>query len=233
MPDEPTTSRTRIGAAAGVAGAAAVVALVIGAGPAPSVFQLAGAGEDTSESCDAGDPACLSSSSTTEDDGGTSTSTTVDDATSTTVDDTTSTTGGGGTGTVAPSEQIRTLDAAGAGTVIYAVEGGGLRLVSATPSAGWRVEVEQSAGREVELDFRSGARRVQVNLEIEDGRVRERVRLRDDADDTDIRTEDGVVQDDHSGAGSGDGSDDDDSNSGPGSGSDDEEDRSGSNSGPG
>ncbi len=226
MPDAPTTSRTRIGAAAGAAGAAAVFAHVVGVGPAPSVFQLAGAGEDISGSCDeaehADDPECRGTAST-RDDG--TTSTTVDGATSTTEDATTSTTVGG---SAAPrADAIGTLDAAGSGTVIYAVEGGGLRLVSATPVPGWRVEVEQGAGREVELDFRSGSRRVQVNLELEDGRVRERVRFRDDADGTDVRTEDGVVQSDSSGPGSGDDGDDH-SNSGPGSGDDRDDDSSGS-----
>ena len=222
MPDEPTPSRTKIGAIAGLAGAAAVAALVLGAGPAPSVFQLAGAGEDTSGPCDeaepAGDPECQGSpttdddgTSSTADDGSTSTTSTTFDDTSTTVDD------------GAPADDIRSLDAAGAGTVVYAVEGGTLRLVTATPTAGWRVEVEQGAGREVELDFRSGTRRVQVNLELEDGQVRERVRFRDDADGTDIRTEDGVTRDDNSGPGSGsaddDGADDD---SGSGGGGDDD-----------
>ena len=55
-----------------------------------------------------------------------------DGTTSTTVDDTTSTTAGGGAGD--PPDEIRSLDAAGAGTVIYAVEGGSLRLVTATPA---------------------------------------------------------------------------------------------------
>ena len=156
-----------------------------------------------------------------------STSTTGGGSTSTTVDTTTSTTTGGGGGTN-PTD-VRAIDAAGAGTVIVAVEGNGLRLVSATPASGWRVEVEQSAGREVELDFRAGTRRVQVNVEIEDGQVRERVRVRDDADDTDIRTEDGVVvrddsrdADDNSGPGSG-GDDRDDDSSGSGSGGDDDD----------
>jgi hypothetical protein len=229
MPDGPTTSRARIGAAAALAGAAAVFALVVGAGPAPSVFQLAGAGEDVSGPCDeaehAGDPECQGTASTTADHGSTSTT---DDggSTSTTVDGTTSTTAGGG-GAGSPADEIRSLDAAGAGTVVYAVEAGALRLVSATPAPGWRVDVEQGGGREIDLDFRSGTRRVQVDVELEDGQVRERVRFRDDADDTDIRTEDGVVQDDDSGPGSADDSTDDNS----GSGSDD--DRSGSNSGPG
>jgi hypothetical protein len=93
---------------------------------------------------------------------------------------------------------------------------------------------------------------VQVNLEIEDGGVRERVRIRDEADGTEIRLENGEVVrfddgaddrdderldddavddrhhdddavDDNSGPGSGDDTD----NSGPGSGDDTD------NSGPG
>jgi hypothetical protein len=91
------------------------------------------------------------------------------------------------------------------GTVVYDANGNSVSLVSAVPASGWRVEVEQSSGREVELDFRSGSRRVQVNLEIEDGRVRERVRVRDDAAGTDVRAEDGTVVD-----GGNDGGNDDD-----------------------
>jgi hypothetical protein len=53
--------------------------------------------------------------------------------------------------------------------------------------------VEQAAGVEIEVDFRQGTRRVQVNLELEDGAVRERIRIRDEADGTDIRLENGVV----------------------------------------
>jgi hypothetical protein len=87
----------------------------------------------------------------------------------------------------------RVVDAAGAGTVTFRRSGGQLTLVSAVPARGWRVEVEQSAGVEIEVDFRQGTRRVQVNLELEDGAVRERVRIRDEADGTDIRLENGVV----------------------------------------
>jgi hypothetical protein len=87
----------------------------------------------------------------------------------------------------------RTIDAAGAGTVSVSASGGSLNLASAVPTAGWRVEVEQAAGREIEVDFRRGTQRVQVNVEFEDGAVSERVRFRDDATGTDIRTENGVV----------------------------------------
>lgn len=85
------------------------------------------------------------------------------------------------------------VDAAGAGTVTFRRSGTQLTLVSAVPARGWRVEVEQAAGVEIEVDFRQGSRRVQVNLELEDGAVRERIRIRDEADGTDIRIENGAV----------------------------------------
>ena len=102
------------------------------------------------------------------------------------------------------------------GTVAYTVDGATLHLVSAVPAAGWTVEVEQGTGREIELDFRSGTQRVQVNVELEDGHARERVRLRDDADGTDDRV------DDHGGdVSSGHGSDDSGPDDSDHSGSDD------------
>jgi hypothetical protein len=126
-------------------------------------------------------------------------------------------------GAATPGDQV--VDAAGAGTVTVRRSGTQLTLVSAVPARGWRVEVEQAAGVEIEVDFRQGTRRVQVNLELEDGAVRERVRIRDEADGTDIRLENGVVVrtepanrlDDR---GADDRVADDNSNSGPGSGDD-------------
>jgi hypothetical protein len=47
--------------------------------------------------------------------------------------------------------------------------------------------VREDPGFELDLDFRSGTRRVQVDVEFEDGVIRERVRIRDTADDS--RTE--------------------------------------------
>lgn len=241
MSDSPTR-RTRLGAAAGLLGAATAFTFILGAGPAPSVFQLAGVNEDISGNCDeaehADDPECIGVGGGT---GGGSTSSTIDDSsssstssTSSTIDDSSSSTTAP-TGPTTPPASVRSIDAAGAGTVLVAVEGGSLRLVAATPTSGWRVEVEQAAGREVEVDFRSGSKRVQVNVELEDGQVRERVRVRDDADGTDTRTEDGVVvrddsrDDDSSGHGSGgddsrdDDDDDDDDRSGHGGGDDDDD----------
>ena len=233
MPDAPTPNRTKLAATAAMLGASAVAALALGVGPAPSVLRLAGASDDKAEDvsgrCDeaehATDPACAGTPAAGVDKND-------DDVATTNADDDTPM----DDDAAAPADGIHSLDAAGAGTVIYAVEGGSLRLVTATPASGWAVEVEQSAGRELELDFRSGTHRVQVSIEIEDGEVRERVRARDDADDTDVRTEDGVVQDDHDNSGPGSGTDDtvddDSSNSGPGSGSDDTvDDHSGSGSG--
>ncbi|MEO7572551.1 MAG: hypothetical protein ABIX10_08945 [Acidimicrobiales bacterium] len=216
---EPTP-RTRLAAAAGLLGAATAVAFIIGAGPAPSMFQFASSSEDVSGPCDEAehvdDPAC--SGSPGLDDG--STTTTNDDGSTTTTAGVTTTTVTAAPGH--PAADIRSIDAAGAGNVVVAVEGGSLRLVAATPAAGWRVEVEQPAGREVEVDFRAGSKRVQVNVELEDGQVRERVRVRDDAAGTDLRTENGIVDDADDEADdvdlSGHGHDDSDDSSGPGSG---------------
>lgn len=94
---------------------------------------------------------------------------------------------GGGTAAPAPSGTVRSFAAGDAGTVSYTVDGSGFHLVAASPSAGWMVEIEQRAGDELDLDFRRGTVRVQVDVEFEDGQIRERVRVRDDA--TDDRTE--------------------------------------------
>ena len=191
-------------------------------------------------------PSLLAAASPSEDSASTSTSTTA--TTGTTATAVANARAGAGS---------RTVDAAGAGTVTFTQSGGRLSLVSAVPSKGWTVEVEQAGGVEIEVDFREGTRRVQVNLEIEDGAVRERVRVRDDADGTEIRLENGEVVrfddgddrrdddrhgdddavddrdgDDSSGPGSGDGDD----SSGPGSGDLDDDhdaDHGGDNSGPG
>lgn len=182
-------SRTRLGVAAGIVAGSAGLALVSGLGPAQSLLPVASArGADDSPS------------------------TTVDDRGNDTVPTTAP-----GTTTPLPGT-TRVVDAAGAGTVTIAVGNDTLRLVAATPAAGWNVEVEQAAGSEIEVDFRRGGERVQVNVEIEDGAVRERIRVRDDAG-TDIRIENGVIvradepdargDDDNSGPGS--------ANSGPGS----------------
>ena len=107
---------------------------------------------------------------------------------------TTGTTAGTTVATPAPAAAgSRVIDAAGAGTVTVDRAGGRLSLASAVPATGWTVEVEQSAGREIELDFRRGGQRVQVNVEIEDGVGRERLRVRDDEAGTDLRIENGVV----------------------------------------
>lgn len=85
------------------------------------------------------------------------------------------------------------MQAGPAGSLEVAESAGRLDLVSTSPAAGWSVEVEHAAGREVEVDFRRGGERVQVNVELEDGTVRERVRDRDDATGTRVEAEDGTV----------------------------------------
>jgi hypothetical protein len=247
----PTPSRTRLGAAAGLLGAVAALTVLTGAGPVPSIFQLTGAVEDVRGSCDeaehAADPSCVGTLTARGNDDGTgstsSTSSTIEDGSSTT----TPTAGGG----QPAGADVRTVAAGEAGSVLVAVEGSGLRLLTASPNQGWQVVVERAVGREVEVSFRSGSRRIDLNLELEDGQLRTRVRTRDDATDTRTETTDGVVttdgssgpgsgsddtvddsDDDNSGPGSDDSVDDSDDNSGPGSGSDDTvDDNSGSGSG--
>lgn len=226
--------------------ALAVGALALGGGVAlagagsddEADLALAGAVEDVSGPCDeaehAGDPRCSGATRPEDDDRGGSTSTTVGSGS-------TSTTSGAPAAPI--PDEVRTIDAAGAGTVVVAVESGQLRLVAVHPVEGWFVEVEHSAGREVEVDLTRGSVEVDVDVEIEDGRVRERVRVEDDATGTEVRTEDGVVtrveddrsdsdSDDRSGSSHDDDSDDDaDDRSGHDS-DDDADDRSGDDDSP-
>jgi hypothetical protein len=214
-------------AAASLLGGLTGLAVATGAAPGTASFLLASHDDgpgDISGPCDeaehAADPRCARGGP-----GTTRTSTTTPGGASTT----STTTAGAAVGTAPAGAETRTVDAAAAGTVTYAVDGASLTLLDATPVAGWSVEVEQAVGREIEVDFRSGTQRVQVNVELEDGQVRERVRLRDDFDDSETRIENGQVvrhepgdddHDDNSGPGSDD-DDSDDDNSGPGSGDDD------------
>ncbi len=227
--------------------ALAVGALALGGGVAfagtgddgGADLALAGLVEDVSGPCDeaehAGEPRCTGTARPEDDPRGTTSTTTGSGSTTTTV-------GGSAPGASIPDE-VRTIDAAGAGTVVVAVESGQLRLVSVTPVEGWFVEVEQAAGREVEVDLTRGSVEVDVDVEVEDGRVRERVRVEDDAAGTEVRTEDGVVtrveddrsDDDSSGSGRDDDPDDrsgsghdDDEDDDDRSGADDDDDRSGS-----
>lgn len=161
--------KTKIGVAAGLIAGSAGLALATGLGPAPSLLSTASAGGS----------------------GDTTTSTT-GDTTGTTVDDTTGTTVGNTSSSV-PVTASRVVQAGPAGSLEIAETSGRLELVSTSPAAGWSVEVEHAAGREVEVDFRRGGERVQVNVELEDGSVRERVRYRDDATGTRVEAEDGAV----------------------------------------
>src|SRR5262245_36885955 len=150
----PRTNTSRFGLGAGLAGGALALVLVTGLGPAPALSSI--------------------SSNRQQDDSSTSTTAPTSTSSSTSSTATTAT-------TARPALGTRVVDAGGAGTVTVSDDGAQLSVVSAVPSMGWSVEVERSAGREVEVDFRRGTQRVQVNVELEDGAVRERVRFRDDA----------------------------------------------------
>lgn len=65
-----------------------------------------------------------------------------------------------------------------AGTVTITNDGTQLEIVSVDQNDGWLIEIEMATGREVEVDFRSGTRRIQFNAELEDGEIRVRARER-------------------------------------------------------
>ena len=73
-----------------------------------------------------------------------------------------------------------TFAAGPAGFVTVTRDANGLlRVVAATPAAGWTFEIEPGDELgEAEVDFRNGVSRVQFNAELEDGVVRIRVRTR-------------------------------------------------------
>ncbi|HSL24808.1 MAG TPA: hypothetical protein VLA54_00900 [Acidimicrobiia bacterium] len=99
------------------------------------------------------------------------TSTSITSTTATTQASTTVT----GSGSVSVGSEGVEYPIADAGSVTVRRDGDVLTVVSTRANSGWVVEVEVGRGREVEGDFRSGARRVRWNFELEDGVVRVRV----------------------------------------------------------
>lgn len=78
----------------------------------------------------------------------------------------------------APDSTTTTWQAGRAGTVTVADDGAWLSVVDVATTGGWRAEIEQHQGREVEVVFRDGTTRIDLEAEYEDGRVRVRVRER-------------------------------------------------------
>ncbi|MCC6237424.1 MAG: hypothetical protein IT299_07605 [Dehalococcoidia bacterium] len=72
---------------------------------------------------------------------------------------------------------VQTLSAGEAGSADIDVQTGTLTVVRTSPAAGWVATVERASGREVEVEFRhtSDGRRVQLNVELEDGQLRTRL----------------------------------------------------------
>jgi hypothetical protein len=85
--------------------------------------------------------------------------------------------------TAFPAGTTQSFAAGDAGVVTIRRDSGSLAVVDVRANAGWRVEVEQGAGLDVEVNFENDATRVDFNAELEDGAVRVRVRVRADADD--------------------------------------------------
>lgn len=88
----------------------------------------------------------------------------------------------------------RLVSAGSAGSVQYRFADV-LTIASVNPAPGWTAEIEQAGGAEIEVVFTNRARRLDVEVEIEDGAPRERVRERTE-DDRSPDTEDGICDDD-------------------------------------
>jgi hypothetical protein len=77
-----------------------------------------------------------------------------------------------------PSGSVSTHDAADAGTVTVEVDGLRVVVVAADPADGWSAEIETDEPHEAEVNFRRGGERVDFRAEIEDGRLKVRIRDR-------------------------------------------------------
>lgn len=86
--------------------------------------------------------------------------------------------------TAAPD--VRTISAGEAGSVTVAAVGGRLELRSVDPAAGWTPRVEKSDGHEIEVTFWRDGTTVEVEVELEDGRLK--VEVKSEADDHDDDT---------------------------------------------
>ncbi|HEX5585731.1 MAG TPA: hypothetical protein VFZ17_00345, partial [Acidimicrobiia bacterium] len=103
-----------------------------------------------------------------------------------------------------PDGSTETFAAGDAGSVTIRRDGATLSIVAVNANGGWAPEVEQAAGVELEVNFENGTTRVDFNAELEDGAVRIRVRVRDDAvvDDPPVVNPAPAPSDDNSGPGS-------------------------------
>jgi hypothetical protein len=82
-----------------------------------------------------------------------------------------------------PDGTTETFPAGVAGTVTIGRTGATLSVVAVGTNPGWAAEVEQASGPEVEVEFRNGTARIDLEAELEDGAVRVRVRERTEIDD--------------------------------------------------
>jgi len=85
-----------------------------------------------------------------------------------------------------PDGATQTFTAGAAGTVTIGRTGSTLTVVAVGANPGWVTEIEQQSGTEVEVVFRNGTARIDLEAEFEDGAVRVRVRERNDAVDDDV-----------------------------------------------
>jgi hypothetical protein len=99
----------------------------------------------------------------------------------------------------APAPAISVQSAGEAGTVTLSVDRGVLTATEVHPNAGWTVDEQELQGREIEVTFRNGLRRIEFKAELEDGQLRTRVNSEtaDDEGNESAERPGGEVGDDH------------------------------------
>ena len=71
-----------------------------------------------------------------------------------------------------PDGTTQTFAAGAAGTVTIGRTGATLTVVAVGTNPGWVTDIEQASGAEVEVEFRNGTTRIDLEAEFEDGAVR-------------------------------------------------------------
>ena len=101
-----------------------------------------------------------------------------------------------------PDGSTQTFPAGAAGTVTIGRNGTTLSVIAVGTNPGWTAAIAQASGPEVEVEFRNGTARIDLEAELEEGAVGVRVRERTGAENDDDAVTPPTTRVDNSGPGS-------------------------------
>jgi hypothetical protein len=88
--------------------------------------------------------------------------------------------------TIAADEGTYSFAAGAAGDVMFSFDGDEFEVVSVSEAAGWESDVSKPEGEEIRVEFRSGDQRLAFSVELNDGEIRIKTKLRSiEGDDND------------------------------------------------